>query len=347
VSAAAIKQQLQLIANRQISKKGGLSVQRPMPSSRAPAVSEMTRLSIYSGHSSEVHNVVWSPDGKSITSVSQDGIMQVWDAITAKTFFTYTGLRAQIYAVSVLINRKFAIAMSLDKTIQVLLNLDVSQSSMIYAPRRSSGGNLITYSGHSDTVQAITWSPNGKYIASGGNDKTVQVWDAISRQKVSIYTGHSQPIHAIAWSPDGTSIASGSSDALVQIWDSTEGDTILSYQKHSAQLTAIAWSPDGASIASGSHDRIMHIWNAPTGNTTLIYSGHPEGIHAIAWSPDGKYVASASSSVHLLEVATGKVIGVYSGHAGRVNAIAWSKDGRYVASAGNDKTVHVWRVKVK
>ena len=71
-------------------------------------------------------------------------------------------------------------------------------------------GMSYTYRGHSSSVYAVAWSPDGKRIASGSDDKTVQVWDAANGGHVFTYRGHSNLVYAVAWSPDGKRIASGS-----------------------------------------------------------------------------------------------------------------------------------------
>ena len=77
---------------------------------------------------------------------------------------------------------------------------------------------LYTYRGHSGAVYAVTWSSDGKRIASGGYDGTVQVWDAANGGHIFTYHGHSDVVEAVAWSPDGKRIASGSDDNTVQVW---------------------------------------------------------------------------------------------------------------------------------
>lgn len=77
---------------------------------------------------------------------------------------------------------------------------------------------LFTYTGHSKAVNAVAWSPDGKRIASGSQDETVQVWNADDGSNVLAYTGHSDKVTSIAWSLDGKQIASGSQDNTVQVW---------------------------------------------------------------------------------------------------------------------------------
>jgi serine/threonine protein kinase len=81
----------------------------------------------------------------------------------------------------------------------------------------SSGTSRLTYRGHTDIVYAVKWSPDGRLIASGSTDKTVQVWDAATGATILVYRGHTDAINVLTWSPDGKRIASGSQDKTVQV----------------------------------------------------------------------------------------------------------------------------------
>ena len=85
----------------------------------------------------------------------------------------------------------------------------------------ASGKSVYTYHGHTglaNVVSALAWSPDGKRIASGSTDKTVQVWDAASGNHAYVYQKHTGTVFVVEWSPDGSYIASGSADKTVQIW---------------------------------------------------------------------------------------------------------------------------------
>ncbi len=214
------------------------------------------------------------------------------------------------------------------------------------ATARPEGSVLHTYHGHTNRVTTVAWSPDGKYIASGSLDQTVQVWSADPADHVRpvVYHGHSAGVLAVAWSPDSKRIVSGSLDTTAQVWDATNGAQVALYRGHTGMVNAVAWSPDGASIATGSADNTVRVWDASSGKQVYVYRGHRASVNTLAWSPDGHWIASGASdnTVQILEATSGNHRFTYHGHRGTVSAVSWSPDGRFIASGSWDKTVQVW-----
>ncbi len=206
------------------------------------------------------------------------------------------------------------------------------------------GATLLTYTGHSSPVDAVAWSPDGKRLASGSNDDTVQVWDATTGGNVLTYKGHSDIVDAVAWASDGKRIASGSADKTVKMWDATTGAHIFTYTGHLGGVYSVAWSPDGKRIASGGFDATVQVWDATTGGNVLTYKGHSGPVYSVAWSPDGKRIASGAyhATVQVWDATTGGNVLTYKGHSGWASSVAWSPEGKRIASGSADKTVQVW-----
>ncbi len=122
---------------------------------------------------------------------------------------------------------------------------------------------LYIYRGHSAGVMGVAWSPDGKRIASGSNDSTVQVWDAANGGHAYTYRGHAGRVNAVAWSPDGKRIASGSNDSTVQVWDAANGGHVYTYRGHSERVVTVAWS--------------LHVWRASWSRQcgSMVTGWHP------------------------------------------------------------------------
>jgi WD40 repeat protein len=87
----------------------------------------------------------------------------------------------------------------------------------------ATGKLLATLQGHTGAVYSITWSPDGKTLASGSGDRTVKLWDAATGKLLATLQGHTGAVYSVAWSPDGKTLASGSDDRTVRLWDVAAG----------------------------------------------------------------------------------------------------------------------------
>lgn len=229
-----------------------------------------------------------------------------------------------------------------------------------------SGDNMLRIAGHTGAVKALAWAPQGNYLASGGEDRLIRIWDLEARKEwTQLLPGHSGQIEVLAWSPDGTYVASGAHDFLIRLWNINEGEYLGSFTErikkpfvhargfefavglesvsHEDIVLALSWAPNGKRLASASWDRTVAIWDVP-GGTQLVGISNPQGwITTAAWSPHGDQISFGGydQAVHIYSV-TGEEIKKLEGHTNWVQAVAYSPDGRYVASSGYDRKVFIW-----
>ncbi|TYQ30162.1 WD40 repeat domain-containing protein [Pseudanabaena sp. UWO310] len=196
--------------------------------------------------------------------------------------------------------------------------------------------------GHNKPVTSVAFSPDGKTIASGSNDKTIKLWN-LEGKELRTLIGHRNGVWSVAFSPDGKTIASGSSDYTIKLWN-LAGKELRTLTGHSNWVESVAFSPDGKTIASGSADHTIKLWDLE-GKELRTLTGHSNIVMSVAFSPDGKSIASGSDdkTIKLWDLA-GKEIQTLTGHRNEVWSVAFSPDGKTIASGSNDKTIKLWNL---
>ncbi|HEY9602642.1 MAG TPA: WD40 repeat domain-containing serine/threonine-protein kinase, partial [Allocoleopsis sp.] len=192
-------------------------------------------------------------------------------------------------------------------------------------------------------VNSVAISPDGKWLASGNDDKTIRVWNLETGRVVSTLTGHSQSVKSVAFSPDGTMLASGSDDQTVKLWNLSNFQEIYTFSGHAHAVKSVAFSPDGNLLASGSWDKTIKLWNVQTGIAENTLAGHTLQVAALAFSPCDNILASASCdrTIRLWELRDRYLSTLY-GHAWSVFTVAFSPDGQTLATGSDDNTIILW-----
>ena len=199
--------------------------------------------------------------------------------------------------------------------------------------------------GHSNTVNAVTFSSDGRLLASVGKDGAAKVWDVGAQRELRTLK-RSDELDAVAFSPGDSTLATGGRDGAVVLWRLSNGREARVLNGHTRRVNAVAFSPDGRTLASGSDDRTIRLWSLSSSADPRILSAHRGGVTALAFSPDGRTLASASAdkTIRLWDAGTGRELGTLTGHTDGVSSLAFCHATGMLASASWDGTVRLWDV---
>ncbi|MBX9258006.1 WD40 repeat domain-containing protein [Desmonostoc muscorum CCALA 125] len=203
------------------------------------------------------------------------------------------------------------------------------------------------FQGHQDAVNSISFSPDGKTIASGSWDKTIKLWNIESGESQTLL-GHTDKVWRVRYSPmNGNMIASASTDKTVRLWNAKTGEFLGELQGNTDIVYDLSFSTDSKKIATVSLDRTIKIWDTNTKEEleTLENLQGQNGSYSVDFDPNGAKLAvvgyqDGSVKVWDLNTKTAKVIGH---HEKSATFVRFSHDGRLLASSSDDGMIKLWK----
>lgn len=297
------------------------------------------------GDAQEVYSVAFlSP--KLVVAGSSDNSLRVWDIETGDTIGDpFIRHEDRVACISVSPDGSMVASGSFDRTVRVWkwnsTTLSLSDTGFVCRLGAQAQREM-------GRVFSLAFSPDGLYLASGGDDESLRVWDVSSgRQLAHAVHKRGAAVTSLAFAPDGARIASGSHDRTMRLWRWDARSRSLQAMKDSPPgHLAVAYSPDGSLIASGSVDHTVCIWDARAGSQAPKHTmrGHTYRVLSLAFSPNSRQLASAAqdNTVRIWDTLAGEQIGVLEGHGAPVYGVAFSPDGTRVVSCAGDGSVRVW-----
>ncbi|HEY5312496.1 MAG TPA: WD40 repeat domain-containing protein, partial [Pirellulales bacterium] len=204
---------------------------------------------------------------------------------------------------------------------------------------------LRTLEGHKAATTAVSWTRDGKTLASSSYDKTIALWETSTGKLAHEITDYKASVMCLAFSPDGKTLAAGSGDNQVRLF-SVIGKPLGSLQGHTGPVNKVVWSPRGNLLASGGADSTVRFWNASK-QEQLHEMSSVLPVQSLAFSPDGSLLAAGTTddAIQSWTTSTGQALNRnmrVTGSPRTVSGLVWSPDGSLLLAGRGNHTVQLW-----
>ena len=275
-----------------------------------------------------IHQAVFSPDGKRIVSASLDGHVDVWNMEDGSLTMTL---------------KHAPCVMGVDYSLDANLIVTSSSEGEVVLWETKTCGIVSTLYSNEDKqcVRSVVFSPNGELVAAT-LDNNILLLETKSRRLLKVFKGHRDSIISVSFSPDGRFMVSASGDNTAIIWDLKKEDPLHILKNHSDVVNYASFSHDGKRIASASMNQTIGIWDVSSGNLITIVDQINGWVNSAVFNPDNAnqvLFASPQAGVWGVDVTNDM-----SSEVGKIGATfaTYSSDGRFVAAVNVNDSIKIY-----
>jgi WD40 repeat protein len=295
-------------------------------------------------HDAAVYTGSFSPSEALVLTASLDGVAHIWNADTGETqaLLGPAPSAGNYHTASFSPNGDWVVTTD--------WNYDEDARATVRLWRRPAAGwrdagtPTHVLRGHMGAIRAVSFSPNGKYLVTGADDKTARIWDVDSGTLLHVLRDHQRYVANAIFSPDSTVLATVSEKTL-RFWNVEDGSLFHRALASTDWVTTVDFKrPDGELIVTAGSEGVARVWDVDTGALLFELRGHTDPIATAAFTPDGESVVTASwdGTARVWDTRTGLEV---RGHTDWVHDATFSNDGTHVFTVSADHHLAKWNAK--
>lgn len=339
-------------------------------------------LQTFSGHTTDVVSVAFSPDDSMIMTGSNDNTARVWDVESGDELYVLDAHEGRVVAVDFHPTEPVGLTFAIDTPPmtwdlntgdmieefpqhQTLGEPNLNVGAAVFSPdgqyvlssygigdirlwNYESGALIRSFQGgHTSFVNSVSFDSTGEnFVSSAWRENGFFFWTTNQREYIFRFDAHSNVVNSVALSPDAKFALTGSQDSTARLWQLTNGAVIQKFVGSEDDIFSVATHPDGEVLASAGYDDVVRIWDIQTGENTAVYEGATDDLWFAIYSPDGGLLASGGKDniLRIMDSGTGEILHELDGHTNWVTTAAFNSDGTLLASGSNDQSVIIWDV---
>jgi WD40 repeat protein len=284
--------------------------------------------------------IAFSPDNLTLATAGDDGTLRLWSAENGAAFETLKSRNGPV----------LALAFAPDG---LLISGSADRAVVVWDLRAGWKLDQVLGAGDADSpladrVNAVRFSPNGEWLATGGGEPTrdgeITLWEVAGGKLAHSYTNvHSDAVFSLDFSPDGKYLASGAADKFVKVIEIATGKIIKQFEGHTHHVLGVSWNRNQRTLASAGADDLVKIWDFVKGEKKKNIAGFDKEVTAISFVgyTDQALAVSGDAKVRLVR-EDGAEVRSFSGANDFVESAAITPDGKIVIAGGQDSVLRVW-----